>query len=194
MRNHTMKLAFIDTETTELDPNKAAILEIAIIRVEEGVEVDRYHSLVKPTKEEMINSNPKSLAINGYDPERWKDAPSIEEIAERVVAILDNCTLVGHNVSFDESMIKAVFLRHGINKKIPYHKIDTVTLVFEHLFPIGLRRASLDSVRDFLGWDKRGSHTALKDTEDVMKLYNTLWRMSFLGSLVLRIKSWFNRK
>ena len=189
-----MRLAFIDTETTGLDPNKAAILEIAIIRVEEGVEVDRYHTFVKPTKEEMVNANPKALTINGYDPEKWEDAPSIEEVAGRVVAILGNCTLVGHNVSFDESMVKAVFLRHGINKKIPYHKIDTVTLVFEHLFPIGLKRASLDSVRDFLGWDKKNAHTALKDTEDVMGLYNTLWRISFLGRLKLRIRSWFNNR
>ena len=189
-----MKLAFIDTETTELDPNKAAILEIAVIRVEEGVEVDRYHTLVKPTKEEMANANPKALTINGYDPEKWEDAPSIEEIAGKVITILENCTLVGHNVSFDESIINTTFLRHGINKKIPYHKIDTVTLVFEHLFPIGLKRASLDSVRDFLGWDKKNAHTALKDTEDVMRLYNMLWRISFLGRFMLRIRSWFNKR
>jgi len=188
-----MNLAFVDVETTDLDPNKAAILEIAIIRVEKGVETDRYHTLVKPTPQEMARANPKSLAINGYDPQRWIGAPSIEQVAGRISSIMENCTLVGHNVSFDESIIKAVFLRHGINQKVPYHKIDTVTLVYEHLSPLGLRRASLDSVRDFLGWDKSMAHTALKDTEDVMRLYKKLWRMSLWGSIILRIKIWFNR-
>ena len=173
-------IAFLDTETTGLDPAKATVIEVAIIKRDPATgEESRFHRLIKPTGQEIADAHPKALEVNGWaaDPSRWDTAPSMVEVGPEVVAFLDGVDfLVGHNVSFDESMLMAAFARHGVEGRIPYHKIDTVQLAREHLFPKGLKRASMDAVRDFLGWSKEGAHTAMKDTEDALRLFDLTWR------------------
>ncbi len=173
-----MKLAIIDSETTGLDPQTSVVLEFAAIIVEDGIEVARYETKIKPTEQELQYAHPKALEVNGYTEEAWADAPTVDEVAYDIITLLDGCTLVGHNVAFDETMLKAHFASHGIKGRIPYHKIDTITLTYEHLTPLGLKSASLDRVRDFLGWSKDGAHTAMKDVEDTKQLFDLLWRMT----------------
>lgn len=172
-----LKLAIIDTETTGLDPQTSTVLEFAAIVVENGVEVERYETKIKPTTGELNHAHPKALEVNGYTDEAWADAPRMDEVGPRIVKMLGGCVLVGHNVSFDESMLKTSFRRHGVWGRIPYHKIDTITLAYEHLFPLGLKWANLDGIRKFLGWSKDGAHTAMKDVEDTKRLFDLLWRM-----------------
>ncbi len=181
-----MKLAFIDTETTGLDPSKQEIIEIAILVVNEGRVVDKFESKIRPQRIE--DASKKALEINGYaaNPEAWASAPTMEEVGPLIVKMLEGCTLVGHNVSFDEGFLTQNLKRAGIEGKLPYHKIDTVVLAMEHLKPLGLKKVSLDSIRDFLGWSKEGAHRAMKDVEDCRKLFDLCWRMSLLGELKVR--------
>lgn len=174
-------LIFVDTETTDLDPDTSAVIEVAMVRRDADGTETRFHTLIKPTEQELADAHPRALEKNGYaaDPSRWDDAPTMSEAGPQIVAFTKGArTLCGHNVSFDENMLKAAFKKHGVEGRIPYRKIDTVTLTYEHLFPIGLGKASLDSVRSFLGWSREGAHTAMKDVEDAMKLFNLLWRMT----------------
>jgi DNA polymerase-3 subunit epsilon len=171
-----MKLAFIDTETTGLDYSTSAVLEFAAIIVENGVLLEQYETKIKPTSVELFYALPKALEINGYTPKAWFDAPPMREVGPKIIALLDGSILVGHNVSFDEVMLTSNLKLHGVEGRIPYQKIDTQTLVMEHLWPLGLKRASLDSVRDFLGWSKVGAHTAMGDARDAKRLFDLLWR------------------
>lgn len=185
-------IAFLDTETTGIDPATATVIEVAIIKrdTDTGMET-RFHTLIKPTEQELADAQPKALEINGYaaNPQRWTKAPTMAEAGPRIADFLHRTNfLVGHNVSFDEAMIKAALKRHNILAQIPYHKVDTVTLVREHLFPLGLQRASMDKVRDFLGWSKEGAHTAMKDAEDAMRLYDLTWRMTPFRAAALRLR------
>lgn len=180
-----MRLAFIDTETTGLNPGEHVVIEFACIIHDDYGEIERFETRIKPTPDEISRAHPKALEVNGYTPEKWEDAPSIEEVGPRIVEILRDSVLVGHNIPFDESMIKAHLSSRGIKGRIPHRKIDTQALVIEHLFPLGLERASMDSVRDFLGWDKEGAHTAMKDVEDTKNLFYTTWRMGPLKRLIL---------
>ena len=41
---------------------------------------------------------------------------------------------------------------------------------------MGLERVGMDAIRDFLGWSTEGAHTAMKDAEDAMNLFDLLWR------------------
>ncbi len=85
------------------------------------------------------------------------------EVGESLLAFLKGSTLCGHNVSFDEGMLNANLKRAGIEQRVPYHKVDTVTLAHEHLLSLGLPRLGMDPIRDFLGWGEEGSHTAMQD-------------------------------
>jgi len=191
-----MKLAIIDTETTGLDPETSVVLEFAalVIHPTEGHVIARYETKIKPTEEELRAAHPKALEVNGYTDEAWADAPTIEQVAPEIGTLLEGCVLVGHNVSFDEQMLKAHLAAHGIEERIPYHKIDTVTLAYEHLTPLGLKSASLDRIREFLGWSKEGAHTAMKDVEDTANLFELLWRMTPWQRFVLRLKLRFGWK
>ena len=55
-----------------------------------------------------------------------------------------------------------------------YHRIDTVTLAYEHLAPCGLEKLSLDTVCTFLGITNEGAHTAMADVERCQAAYDTL--------------------
>ena len=173
-----MKVAVIDTETTGLDWKKAAVLEFACILIDDGEEVRRWGTKIKPTPEELADADLYALNVNGYSDEAWEDAPSMEEVGRQIVEILQGRVLVGHNPGFDEVMLQQSLKRHNIPGKIPYRKIDTQVLVMEHLFPLGLDRCSLNAVRLFLGWPTEGSHRAMMDAEDALRLFNLLWRMT----------------
>lgn len=171
-------ICFLDTETTGLDPQQAEVIEVAVIRREHDGTETRFHTLIKP--ERIEDAHPKALEINGYaaDPTRWDDAPTMAEVGHEIADFCRNSVICGHNISFDEGMIAANFKWAGIRRRIPYHKIDTITLAWEHLIPMGLERVGMDAIRDFLGWSKDGAHTAMKDAEDAMSLYDLLCRMT----------------
>lgn len=59
-------LAFVDTETTGLDPIRHAVWEIAVIRREDdGTETEHLWQ-IRPTKAELRVAEPKALEINRY--------------------------------------------------------------------------------------------------------------------------------
>jgi DNA polymerase-3 subunit epsilon len=189
-RRRTMVIAFIDTETTGLDPSRAEVIEFAAVKVSEDGTEEVFHTLVCPQR--IDDADVRALEINGYarHPERWDTAPTMAEVGPQILAFLKGTVICGHNVAFDEAMLNANLAKAGAKGRIPYHKVDTVTLAYEHLVPLGLERLSLDSIRAFLGWSKVGSHTAMKDAEDVQRLYNLTNRMGLIRRLVLRFHIW----
>lgn len=184
-------IVFLDTETTGLSPRKATVIEVAMIRREADGTETHFHSLIKPSEQELADAHPKALEVNGYaaDPSRWDDAPTMEEVGPRIADFTKGAKLIcGHNIAFDEGMIAAAFKRHGVRRRIPFRKVDTITLAYEHLMPVGLDKVNFDRIRTFLGWSAEGAHTAMKDTEDAKRLFDLLWRMTPWQRFVLRLK------
>jgi DNA polymerase-3 subunit epsilon len=177
------RLAFIDTETTGLDPSRHEVIDFAaVIRSADG-STERVSFKIRP--EHLERADPKALEVNGYTPEGWAGAISQEEGARRMLDALNGCVIVGHNVGFDLDFIKATVTRHDKAgaRKLPYHKVDTVTLAYVVLAPYGLDKLSLESVCNFLGVTNEGAHTALADVERCMAVYDRLSRASWLDRL-----------
>lgn len=179
-------LIFVDTETTGLEPRVHEIIEVAIIRVnlKEGIRIT-YETKIKP--QHIETAHPRALEVNGYTAEKWVEAPYLGEIAGALVPLLQNGMVVGHNVGFDLDMLNGNLKEIGVDARLSYHKLDTITLAYEHLVPLGLQSLSLDNIREFLGWSKEGAHTAMKDAEDAEKLFFLLERANW--SRVRKIKS-----
>ena len=166
---------YLDTETTGLSARKHEIIEIAIITEYDDGRIERWESKIKPRRIEA--AHPKALEINGYSPDTWADAPDLDEVAETIAMKLKGATVVGHNIAFDIKFIEAALAESKIDQKVNHRAtIDTITLVREHLLPTGLKSASLDNTRRWLGWSLDGAHTALQDAEDCMRLRHTLER------------------
>ena len=183
-------LAFLDTETTGLQYGVHEVIEVGIIKEDLGGVERRFHTLVKP--EHLDRAEPKALEINGFakSASRWDDAPLMKELGPHILDFLSGCVVVGHNVKFDLEMLKAHLLAAGVNPGgLPYHAIDTMTLMYEHLVPCGVTSVSLKSARSFFGWPTEGAHTAMKDAEDARRLYHTLMRATPADRLLWRARA-----
>ena len=183
-----MRRVFVDIETTGLDSSRHEIIEIAMI-TEWDDSIDIWTAKIKPQR--LAEADPYALEVNGYNDEDWADAISIKEAVFQINARLQGkCLFVGYNPSFDLGFIRKAMKDHGYDRSRVY-LIDVMTLVQEHLEPAGLKRLSLDSVRDFLEMEKKGSHTALKDAEDTRQLYHRLSRAGWLSRLYWRLMHLF---
>jgi len=173
---------FVDTETSGLFPEKNALLEISIIKHINGKEVDRFYSKIHPCHTDILN--PKALEVNGLNPKEWKRGeflapfPAAKAIQEFIhippKSSGATCYLIAHNISFDAGFIKALGEKIKVPIKLPFFQIDTVQLVNMFLVPMGIKNAKMDTVREFLGRDSKGAHTAEKDCEDLVWLYKLL--------------------
>lgn len=95
--------AIVDIETTGGYAAANGIIEIAI-RIFDGEKViEEFETLVNPGQ--VI---PRYIqAFTGITNEMVADAPSFEEIAEKVFTILQGNIFVAHNVNFDYSFVKS---------------------------------------------------------------------------------------
>lgn len=179
-------IAYIDTETSGLNPTVHEVIDVAVVfdrdvaqrlalphlTFPEGADYAFYASRIKPERLEV--AEPKALEVNGYTPEAWADAADAASVVKVLQVILKDVVSCGHNVGFDTDFIQNMIRRTGSSFRMDYHKVDTVTLAYEHLIPAGLEKLSLDTIRDFLGWPKDGGHRALQDALDARRLAKLL--------------------
>ena len=178
-------LVFVDVETTGLDPNIHEIIEIAILPLEGPV----WETKIKP--EHIEKASPKALEINGYrdHPEDWGSAPLFHEIAPEIATRLKNTMIAGQNTNFDMGFIQSLSKRHDIPLKgVAYSWVDTVTLAYEHLVPLGIPDLKLQSICDFLGIPNEGQHTAAADVYRTREAYLKMLRAGHLKRLWWRIR------
>lgn len=171
-------LAFIDIETSGLDPHKHEILSFAaIVRSPLG---DRAaHFKIRP--EHIETAEAQALSVNGYTPEKWADAISTDVAAPAIEHALERSILVGHNVAFDIAFIREFLKKYrpeSLQRLGRMRSLDTMTLAYEHLAPCGLDSLSLMDICNFLGISNEGEHDALTDVRRCMSVYDTLLRSS----------------
>lgn len=175
-------LAFVDVETTGLNPQLHEIIEISIIKVCPIHGTTNYTSKIKPVYIEHAEN--KALEINGYNAKDWRQAPDAEMVMSKVSDMLAGCILVGHNVRFDEEFIFETCFRLGIKRRYDRRLIDTVTLAYEHLY--NLESVSMDSIRDYFGWEP--GHRARIDVLQTYMLYYKLVRCTAFHRLYWRAR------
>lgn len=175
-------LAFIDVETTGLNPVIHEIIEISIIKVCPIHGMTNYTSKISPVHIE--HAEPRALEINGYNAKDWRDAPDAEIVMSKVCDMIAGCILVGHNVRFDEEFVFETCFRLGLRCRYDRRMIDTVTLALEHLH--NLESVSMDSIREYFGW--REGHRARIDVLQTYVLYKRLNRATVFHRLFWRLR------
>ena len=175
-------LAFIDIETTGLNPSLHEIIEISIIKVCPKHGMTNYTSKITPVHIQLADA--RALEINGYNAKDWKGAPDAEMVMSRVSEMISGCILVGHNVRFDEEFLSETLHRHGMRCRYDRRMIDTVTLALEHLHH--LESVSMDSIRKYFGWQE--GHRARIDVLQTYVLYKRLNRATVFHRLFWRAR------
>ena len=152
-------LAFVDLEMTGLDPQKDRVVEICVERVRGDVVTQRLHTLVRPetlSKDEVGNTH-----VHGIVAEALRDAPTFADIATRVAELFDGAVLVAHGAAWDVAFLEAEMARAGKPMPLPFY-VDTLNLSRR---TFGLKKHSLDALREHFGLDRSRAHRADADVE-----------------------------
>lgn len=115
-----MNILFLDTETTGLDENKHAMVQIAcILDDSSGNTIDKFNVYIKPFKGDLLNKD--ALYINGIDKKDFHTSKFLSpNIAfEKFISFLskhinrynneDKLIIAGKNIKFDIQFLRRFF-------------------------------------------------------------------------------------
>ena len=156
-----------DFETTGLSLESDRIIEIAAIKFEGGVAVDRFVTLVNP--ERQIDSF--ITDITGISNAMVSDAPVEGNIVDDILDFMEDFPLVAHNISFDINFLNNLCERY--DKKIVEHQLyDTLQLSRTFLFFHPTH--NLGSIAEYFNSSAVGSHRAEADTVNTGLIFQHL--------------------
>ncbi|MDE2862524.1 MAG: 3'-5' exonuclease [Chloroflexota bacterium] len=147
----------IDLETTGLSPSRDRIVELALVGLgRSGSSSWTWQSLVNPER----HIPAAARAIHGIDNSQASIAPTFGALAGPVAKRLEGKILLGHNLSFDVSFLRAEFRRAG--QPMPARiGLDTLTISRRSGRSVGSH--NLDALCSFYGIEISGRHRALGD-------------------------------
>ena len=174
----TSPIAFIDLETTGVNPGSDRIVEIAIIKV--GVDGS------KQVKRKLINPEmpiPQgAIAVHGISNEMVKDAPTFKQAANEIKQFMEHCDVGGYNSNkFDIPLLVEEFLRAGIDFKFESRKLVDVQKIFFMMEPRTLSAA----YKFYCNKELAGAHSAEADATATWEvLESQLERYPQLGNTI----------
>ncbi len=156
----------IDIETTGLDENRDAIIEVAAVKFSNRRVEDEFSVLINPGKHipEFITG------LTGIDDKMVRDAPRLRDIAHELTAFVGDSPILGHNVKFDIGFLRKAGL-------FPFHQtIDTYELA-SALMPTA-SRYNLGALGQQLSIPLPATHRALDDARVTQAAYVRLLDMA----------------
>ncbi len=167
-----LDLAIVDVETTGTSPGYDRIIEVGVLRIQDGRLVDTYSTLVDPER-----SVPYHIEnLTGITNKDLTGAPTFGDIKGQLMRLLEGCVFVAHNARFDYGFLRSEFGRAGIDFSA---KCLCTARLSRKLFPQE-RRHGLDSIMRRFGIVCQNRHRAFDDAQ-------VLWE--FLDLLRTRVDS-----
>lgn len=156
---YSKPVVIVDVETTGGNATDNRLIEIGIIRVENGKEVSRYQSLINPRQSVPLFVQ----RLTGISDADLVTAPSFDEIAHEVEQILKDALFIGHNVRFDYD-----FVRHELRRMGKRYIAPTLCSArfSRALFPEH-KRHNLGEIVERHGLSIESHHRALDDAQAV---------------------------
>jgi DNA polymerase-3 subunit epsilon/ATP-dependent DNA helicase DinG len=170
-----------DLETTGLDPQSDAIIEIGAVRFTRDGVLDRLSTFVNPQRPipERVQ------ALTGISQADVEEAPPLEAVAADLERFIAGCVLVGSNViGFDGPLLDARGIRRG-DEVYDTHDLAT------HLLP-GLPEYGLAALAAHLGIEMPVQHRALPDAETARQVFLALMERaeSLPADVLSQVAAW----
>lgn len=144
-----------DVETTGLYPENDELLEIGAVKIEDGIIVSKFTTLIKP-----LNPIPVSATlINNITDEMVANSPKVDIAIRDFYRFTRDTKMIGYNVSFDQRFIQKVAKQQGLIFDNEF--IDVLPLAKSKL---SLTRYKLTDVVKRLEISLEGAHRAFADS------------------------------
>jgi len=152
----------LDLETTGLDPQTDAILEIGARRFDGNRVEDEFSTLINPGRHipDFVSG------LTGISDEMVRQAPSIREVLDGLVTFIGDSPILGHNIQFDLSFFKKYKL-FELNERLDTYELAAVLLP-------SANRYNLGSLVQELGIALPATHRALDDARATHGVYQRL--------------------
>jgi DNA polymerase III epsilon subunit family exonuclease len=148
-------LVVFDVETTSRDAQLGEIVEIAGVRVQGDAIVDRWSTVVKPSRSIV------GAQLHGITDADVGQGPTAADAARQLLEWAGDATLVAHNARFDVEFLHAA-LEDGVRVEAE-RTLDTLVLARE-AWP-DLDAHKLADLARFFGIEPEPTHRALPDAE-----------------------------
>ena len=156
----------LDTETTGLNPDTDRIIEIACIRVRDGIITDEFQTLVDCEME--LPENIKVLT-GLSDEEIEQDGINLLAAVTSFLDFLGDDCIIGHNAAFDIHFILSACRNLGLSPP-EFQAVDTVSLS-RRLLTDSVANFRLETIARHLGVSDKQSHRALPDARITTDVY-----------------------
>lgn len=158
--------AIVDIETTGGFAQNHKVVEIAILLTDGQNEIARFESLINPQCHIPQNVS----YIHGIYQEDVVNAPTFDQVADKVHDLLKGAVFVAHSVNFDFAFVNRELQEAGYTLNPP--KLCTVRLS-RKIIP-GLKSYSLGAICAARGIEIKARHRAMGDAEATMLLFHQL--------------------
>ena len=177
-------LAFVDLESTGIDPARDRIVEISVVRIDPDGRRETRTRRVNP--ECPIPA--EATAVHGIRDEDVRDEPSFRQIARALLEFFGDADLAGFNVRrFDLPLLEREFRNAGLDMGLSRRRVVDAMAVFHRKEPRDLEAA----VRFYLGREHEGAHGAEADAEAACLVLDAqLERYGDLPRTVEELEAW----
>ena len=164
--NKNTNYVILDIETTGLSCCDNSIIEIAAIKIKNGIISDTFESLINPG----CLIPPFITNLTGISNNMVCDAPCINDVLNRFIYFVEQLPLIAHNASFDMR-----FIHHNLSKcglSINNEVIDTLKLS-RQLYP-HFPSHKLGVVANNLGVRVKNAHRAMADVDILHNVFELM--------------------
>ena len=156
----------LDLETTGLDPQKDAIIEIGAVRFNNNRIENEWETLINPGRK----IPPFITQLTGISDHMVLEAPSIQDVLTDFQQFVGDTFILGHNVGFDLSFLRRYSL-FKTNDTLDTYEIASV------LLPTASRYA-LSSLAQQLNIPLKANHRAMADARVTAQVYRSLYEIA----------------
>lgn len=181
-----MKILYLDTETTGLDPKLNDIIQIGGIFERDGVVVEEFDIKMQPLNYENISQD--ALNTNGFTIEQIKtfqtQKQGYEEFKKKISTFVDRydkndkMSLVGQNCRYDIDMTIGLFekaerkgLFFAYFDLTHYFDVMSICKALKHMGHIDVPKCNLEELAKYFGVVNNKAHDALEDVKVTKQIY-----------------------
>jgi DNA polymerase-3 subunit epsilon len=161
MGQYAYDWALVDVETSGLVARRDRVLSVAVITIgPDGEQTGEFSTVLNP------GCDPGPVEVHGLTTERLRGAPTFDQVAGRIGAMLQDRVLVAHNAQFDYEFLAHEFARArmwlpvsqrlctlALNRQVdpPTHDMKLGTLAAHYGVPQQRAHDALDDTRVLAG-------------------------------------------